>query len=38
MDREQIDLPEIVAEIREVHDRYEAALIENDLNVLDALF
>ena len=38
MDREQIDLPEIVAEIKEVHDRYEAALIENDLNVLDALF
>jgi hypothetical protein len=38
MDHEQIDLPEIVAEIKEVHDRYEAALIENDLNVLDALF
>lgn len=33
-----VDLPDIVAEVREVHDKYEAALSRNDLDVLDALF
>lgn len=31
-----VDLPDIVAEVREVHDKYEAALSRNDLDVLDA--
>lgn len=33
-----VDLPDVVAEVREVHDKYEAALSKNDLDVLDALF
>jgi hypothetical protein len=33
-----IDIPEIVAEVREVQGRYEAALAKNDLDVLDSLF
>ncbi len=33
-----INLPEIVAEVRAMFDRYEAALVGNDVAVLDALF
>lgn len=38
MSCEPVDLPDIVAEVREAHDRYEAALSTNDLDALDALF
>ena len=38
MNCEPIDLPDVVAEIRKVHDKYEAALSKNDLDMLDALF
>lgn len=38
MSCEPVDLPDIVAEVREAHDRYEAALSSNDLDTLDALF
>ncbi|MBI4779984.1 MAG: oxalurate catabolism protein HpxZ [Oscillatoriophycideae cyanobacterium NC_groundwater_1537_Pr4_S-0.65um_50_18] len=33
-----INLPEIVAEVTAAFERYEAALISNDVAVLDALF
>ena len=33
-----IDLPEIVAEVRAAFDRYERALVANDVAVLDATF
>lgn len=33
-----INLPEVVAEVSEALDRYEAALIGNDVEVLDELF
>ena len=33
-----IDLPEIVAEVREAFSRYEKALVENDVVTLDGLF
>ena len=33
-----IDLPEIVAEVRAAFDRYEQALVTNDVATLDALF
>jgi ketosteroid isomerase-like protein len=33
-----IDDPEIVAEVRAAFDRYEAALVSNDTEALDALF
>ena len=33
-----IDLPEVVAEVREAFDRYEKALVGNDVAALDALF
>jgi hypothetical protein len=38
MNDAQVDLPEVVAEVRDAHDRYEAALSKNDLDVLDSLF
>ena len=38
MSGEPVDLPDILAEVREVHDKGEAALSRNDLDVLDALF
>jgi hypothetical protein len=38
MRSEPIDLPEIVAEVKQAHDKYEAALCRNDLDGLDALF
>jgi len=34
----QINIPEIVAEVTQVHERYEQALSTNDLDVLDSLF
>ena len=33
-----IDLPEVVAEVREAFSRYEKALVENDVVTLDGLF
>lgn len=33
-----IDLAEVVAEVRAAFDRYEAALVTNDVDVLDELF
>jgi hypothetical protein len=33
-----IDLPDVVAEVREVFIRYERALCANDLDTLDSLF
>ena len=33
-----IDLPEVVAEVREAFARYEAALVGNDVAALNALF
>jgi hypothetical protein len=34
----QIDLPDVVAEMRAVFDRYEQALVSNDVETLDAMF
>ena len=34
----EIDLPEVVAEVREQFARYEKALVTNDVAVLDELF
>jgi hypothetical protein len=34
----EIDLPEVVAEVRAAFDRYEKALVANDVATLDALF
>jgi hypothetical protein len=34
----EIDLPEVVAEVRTAFDRYEKALVSNDVATLDALF
>ena len=34
----EIDIPEVKAEVEAVFDRYEAALVSNDVAVLDALF
>ena len=33
-----VDLPEIIAEVREAFERYEQAIITNDVPTLDALF
>jgi hypothetical protein len=33
-----VDLPEVVAEVREMFERYEAALVSNDIATLDTLF
>jgi len=33
-----IDLPEVVAEVRQAFDRYEKALVGNDVAALDAMF
>ena len=33
-----VDLPEVVAEVREAFERYEQALVTNDVATLDALF
>jgi Protein of unknown function (DUF3225) len=34
----EIDLPEVVAEVRAAFERYEEALVANDVATLDALF
>jgi hypothetical protein len=34
----EVDLPEVVAEVRAAFDRYEQALVSNDLAVLDDTF
>jgi hypothetical protein len=34
----EVNIPEIVAEVREHFDRYNAALVANDLATLDAMF
>jgi ketosteroid isomerase-like protein len=34
----QIDLPEVLAEVRATFERYEQALVTNDVATLDALF
>jgi hypothetical protein len=34
----EIDLPEVVAEVRREFERYERALLTNDVALLDALF
>ena len=34
----EIDLPEVVAEVRAVFDRYERALVSNDVAALDRTF
>ena len=34
----EIDLPEVVAEVKIAFDRYETALVSNDVAMLDALF
>ena len=34
----QIDLPEVVAEVKAAFERYELALVANDVAALDALF
>jgi hypothetical protein len=34
----EIDLPEVVAEVRAAFDKYEVALVNNDVAMLDTLF
>jgi hypothetical protein len=34
----EIDLPEVLAEVRAEFERYEAALVSNDVAVLDSIF
>ena len=34
----EIDLPEVIAEVKAAFDRYEQALVTNDIATLDALF
>lgn len=34
----EVDIPEVLAELTEAFRRYEAALVSNDVAVLDALF
>jgi len=34
----EIDLPEVVAEVQSAFDRYETALVSNDIATLDELF
>lgn len=34
----EVDLPEVVAEVRQAFDRYERALVTNDVTTLDAMF
>jgi hypothetical protein len=34
----EIDIPEVVAEVRAAFERYEKALVNNDVDVLDELF
>jgi ketosteroid isomerase-like protein len=34
----EVDLPDVVAEVREAFERYEQALVSNDVAALDAFF
>jgi hypothetical protein len=34
----EIDLPDVVAEVKAAFDRYEKALVSNDVAVLDEFF
>jgi hypothetical protein len=34
----EIDIPDVVAEVKEAFDRYEKALVNNDVAVLDEIF
>jgi hypothetical protein len=34
----QIDLPDVIAEVREAFERYEKALVSNDVATLDEMF
>jgi hypothetical protein len=34
----EVDLPEVVAEVKAAFDRYEKALVSNDVATLDAIF
>jgi hypothetical protein len=34
----EIDIPEVVADVKEAFDRYEKALVTNDVAVLDEIF
>ena len=34
----EIDLPDVVAEVRAAFERYEKALVSNDVRTLDELF
>jgi hypothetical protein len=34
----EVDLPDVLAEVREVFERYEKALVTNDVATLDTLF
>ena len=34
----EVDLPDVMAEVREVFERYEKALVTNDVATLDTLF
>ncbi|HEY5831549.1 MAG TPA: oxalurate catabolism protein HpxZ [Hyphomicrobiaceae bacterium] len=34
----EVDLPDVMAEVREVFERYEKALVTNDIATLDTLF
>ena len=36
--RTAINIPEVVTEVRAIFDKYERALVSNDVEVLDALF
>jgi hypothetical protein len=36
--RMKIDLPDVVAEVRAAFERYERALVTNDVDALDAIF
>jgi len=38
MNEPEINIPEVLAEVREVFARYEKALLSNDIAVLDELF
>jgi len=38
MKTDEIDLPDVVAEVTEAFNRYEQALVSNDVEALDALF
>lgn len=37
-DQQQINIPEVLAEVEQVFTRYEAALLANDTEVLDQMF